>query len=139
MNRIDPSNLLRQVLSDLPEFWSVDHDIAGRADAITKTYFAVETGLRELTDEVTRHEAGKMPIDLDILQGWTARAQRVKALQDQANAEVSALADELARRGLLDSAGVQLQGIFRAFIEGVGEASREFSAAIVGAASARRD
>ena len=42
-----------------------------------------------------------MPINLDILQGWTARAQRVKALQDQANAEVSALADELARRGLL--------------------------------------
>ncbi len=80
-----------------------------------------------------------MPINLDILQGWTARAQRVKALQDQVNAEVSALADELARRGLLDSAGVQLQGIFRAFIEGVGEASREFSAAIVGAASARRD
>ena len=40
-----------------------------------------------------------MPINLDILQGWTSRAQRVKALQDQANAEVSALADELARRG----------------------------------------
>ena len=54
MNQIDPSNLLRQVLSDLPEFWSVDHDIAGRADAITKTYFAVETGLRELTNEVGR-------------------------------------------------------------------------------------
>lgn len=121
------------MLHELPD------DIAAQVDAIAQAYLAVETGLRELSNEVTGCEASKTPIDIDTLTGWNARALRIKEWHDQTHADVSALADEIERRGLPPSAADSLRGLFQAFDDGVGEASREFTAAIVGAASRQPD
>lgn len=126
---------LSRELIDLA-FTRLPADLRLQADDTMRAFVLTETGIRDVTNRMRQAEGSNAVIGPSELTAWSQALRAVKAQQDKAISQLDTMIDACLARGVDEDTRVMLQGVFSAFVEGVGDADRDMQE-VIGRAAAR--
>jgi hypothetical protein len=125
---------LRHELLDLA-FARLPADLRLQADDTMRALVLTEAGIRDVTTLIRQAEDSQAVIGPPQLASWSQALRAVKAQQDMANSKLEEIIDACLARAVDDDTRTMLQGVFSAFVEGVGDADRDMQEVIRRAAA----